>query len=85
MPSLKIGVRRTIGLAHLFASLSEASDTLDSAALTGTLIPHLRKSAIFWKVSTRDGVHWNSFVVDWGVLLPKFQGSSEIPFSEPGL
>ena len=71
MTSLKIGVRTTIGLAHLFASLSEASDTLGSAALTGTLTPHLRKSAIFWK---EDGVHWNSFVVDW-VLLPKFQGS----------
>ena len=84
MPSLKIGVRTTTGLAHLFASLSETSDTLGSAALTGTFIPHLWKSAIFWNVSTRDGVHWNSFVVDW-VLLPKFQGRSEIPFSEPGL
>ena len=73
MPSLKIGVRTTTGLAHLFASLSETSDTLGSAALTGTFIPHLWKSAIFWNVSTRDGVHWNSFVVDW-VLLPKFQG-----------
>ena len=73
MPSLKIGVRTTTDLAHLFASLSESSDTLGSAALTGTLIPHLWKSAIFWNVSTRDGVHWNSFVVDW-VLLPKFQG-----------
>ena len=73
MPSLKIGVRTTTGLAHLFASLSESSDTLGSAALTGTLIPHLWKSAIFWNVSTRDGVHWNSFVVDW-VLLPKFLG-----------
>ena len=69
MPSLKIGVRTTIGLAYLFASLSDTSDTLGSVALTGTLIPHLRKSAIFWKVSTRDGVHWNSFVVDW-VLQP---------------
>ena len=42
-------------------------------ALTGALIPHVWKSAIFWNVSTRDGVHWNSFVVDW-VLLLKFQG-----------
>ena len=33
----------------------------------------LWKSAIFWNVSTSDGVHWNGFVVDW-VLLPKFQG-----------
>ena len=60
-------------MAHRFASLSESSDTLGSAALTGTLVPPLWKSAIFWNVSTRDGVHWNSFVVDW-VLLPKFQG-----------
>ena len=60
----------TTGLAHRFASLS---DTLGSATLTGTLVPPLWKSAIFWNVSTRDGVHWNSFVVDW-VLLPKFQG-----------
>ena len=73
MPSLKIGVRTTTGLAHLFASLSETSDTLGSAALTGTFIPHLWKSAIFWNVSTRDGVHWNSSVVDW-FFLPKFQG-----------
>ena len=57
-------------MAHRFASLSESSDTLASAALTGT---PLWKSAIFWNVSTRHGVHWNSFVVDW-VLLPKFQG-----------
>ena len=27
----------------------------------------------FLECFTRDGVHWNSFVVDW-VLLPKFQG-----------
>ena len=60
-------------MAHRFASLSESSDTLGSAALTGTLVPPLWKSAIFWNVSTRHGVHWNSFVVDW-VLLPKFQG-----------
>ena len=73
MPLLRIGVKTTTALAHRFASLSESSDTLGSAALTGTLIPHLWKSAIFWNVSTRDGVHWNSFVVDW-VLLPKFQG-----------
>ena len=66
MPLLKIGVRATTALAHRFASLSESSDTVGSAALW--------KSAIFWNVSTRDGVHWNSFVVDW-VLLPKFQGS----------
>ena len=65
MPLLKIGVRATTALAHRFASLSESSDTVGSAALW--------KSAIFWNVSTRDGVHWNSFVVDW-VLLPKFQG-----------
>ena len=73
MPLLKIEDRTTTGLAHLFFSLSESSDTLGSAALTGTLVPPLWKSAIFWNVSTRDGVHWNSFVVDW-VLLPKFQG-----------
>ena len=72
MPSLKIGVRTTTGLALLFSSLSETSDTLGSAALTGTLVPPLWKSAIFWNVSTRDGLHWNSFVADW-VLLPKFQ------------
>ena len=60
-------------MAHRFASLSESSDTLGSAALTGTLVPPQWKSAIFWNVSTRHGVHWNSFVVDW-VLLPKFQG-----------
>ena len=57
MPSLKIGVRTTTDLAHLFASLSESLDTLGSAALTGTLVPPLWKSAIFWNVSTRDGVH----------------------------
>ena len=73
MPSFKIGVRATTDLAHPYASMSESSDILGSAALTGTLIPHLWKSAIFWNVSTRDGVHWNSFVVD-RVLLPKFQG-----------
>ena len=60
-------------MAHRFASLSESSDRLGSAALTGTLVSPLWTSAIFWNVSTRDGVHWNSFVVDW-VLLPKFQG-----------
>ena len=63
----------TTDLVHRFASLSESSDTLGSAALTGTLVPPLWESAIFWNVSTRHGVHWNSFVVDW-VLLPKFQG-----------
>ena len=76
-------------MAHRFVSLSESSDTLGFAALTGTLVPSLWKSAIFWNVSTRDGVHWNSFVVDW-VLLPKFQGlfvqgRPVIPFSDPGL
>ena len=60
-------------MANRFVSLSESSDTLGSAAVTGTLVPPLWKSAIFWNVSTRDGVHWNSFLVDW-VLLPKFQG-----------
>ena len=65
MPLLKIGVSTTTGLAHRFASLSESPDTLSSAALTGTLVPPLWKSATLWNVSTRDGVHWNSFVVDW--------------------
>ena len=71
MPLLKIGVRTTTGLAHWFASLSGSPDS--SAALTGTLVPALWKSAIFWNVSTRDRVHWTSFVVDW-LQLPKFQG-----------
>ena len=39
----------------------------------GTLVLPLWKSAFFWNVCARDGVHWNSFVVDW-VYLPKFQG-----------
>ena len=39
----------------------------------GTLVLPLWKSAIFWNVCARDGVHWNSFVVDW-VYLCKFQG-----------
>ena len=65
MPLLKIGVGTTTGLAHRIASLSESSDRLSSAALTGILVPPLWKSAIFWNVSTRDGAHWNSFVVDW--------------------
>ena len=39
----------------------------------GTLVLPLRKSAFFWNVCARDGVHWNSFVVDW-VYLPTFQG-----------
>ena len=71
MPLLKIGVRTTTGLAHWFASLSGSPDS--SAALTGTLVPAVWKSAIFWNVSTRDRVHWTSFVVDW-LQLPKFQG-----------
>ena len=88
MPSLKIGVRTTTVLAHLFASLSE-SDTLGSAPLTGTLIPLLWKSAIFWNVSTRDGVHWNSSLWTGFYCLSSrgylFQGRSVVPFSEPGL
>lgn len=39
----------------------------------GTLVLPLWKSAFSWNVCARDGVHWNSFVVDW-VYLPKFQG-----------
>ena len=89
MPSLRIGVRTTTGLAHLFASLSETSDTLGSAALTGTFIPHLWKSAI-------PGMFLLEMECIGIVLLSTgffclssrdylFQGRSEIPFSEPGL
>ena len=89
MPLLKIGDRITTGLAHLFVSLSESSDTLGSAALTGTLIPHLWKSAI-------SGMFLLEMECIGIVLLSTgfyclssrdylFQGRSVIPFSEPSL
>ena len=39
----------------------------------GTVILPLWKSSCFWTVFCGDGVHWNSFVIDW-VFLPKFPG-----------
>ena len=39
----------------------------------GTLIVPLWKSSFFWNSSSKDGVHWSNFVIDW-VYLPKFQG-----------
>ena len=39
----------------------------------GTVILPLWKSSCFWTLFCNDGVHWNSFVVDW-VFLPKFPG-----------
>ena len=39
----------------------------------GTVILPLWKSSCFWTVFCRDGVHWNSFVIDW-LFLPKFPG-----------
>ena len=37
----------------------------------GTVIVPLWKSSCFWTLCCRDGVHWNSFVIDW-VFLAKF-------------
>ena len=39
----------------------------------GTLVLPLWKSSFLRNVCARDGVHWNSFIIDW-VYLPKFQG-----------
>ena len=39
----------------------------------GTVILPLWKSSCFWTLFCRDGVQWNSFVIDW-VFLPKFPG-----------
>ena len=39
----------------------------------GTVILPLWKYSCFWTLFCSDGVHWNSFVVDW-VVLPKFPG-----------
>lgn len=39
----------------------------------GTVILPLWKSSCFWTLFCSDGVHWNSFVIDW-VFLPKFPG-----------
>ena len=39
----------------------------------GTVILPLWKSSCFWTLFCRDGVHWNSFVIDW-VFIPKFPG-----------
>ena len=39
----------------------------------GTVILPVWKSSFFWTVFCSDGVHWNSFVIDW-VFLPKFPG-----------
>ena len=38
-----------------------------------TVILPVWKSSCFWTVFCRDGVHWNSFVIDW-LFLPKFPG-----------
>ena len=35
----------------------------------GTLVLSLWKSSFFWNVCARDGVHWNSFVIDWVYLF----------------
>ena len=45
----------------------------ESPKARGTVILPLWKSSCFWTLFCRDGVHWNSFVIDW-VFIPKFPG-----------
>ena len=91
MPSLKIGDRKTTGLAHLFASLSESciSDTLGSARSREPLFLTYGSqlfSEMFLLEMECIGIVllWTGFYC----LSSRdylFQGRSVIPFSEPGL
>ena len=79
----------TTDLVHRFASLSESSDTLGSAALTGTLVPPLWKSAIFWNVLLEmECIAIVLLSTGFYCLSSRgylFQGTPVIPFSDPGL